>query len=101
MKLNIILLETAVYCIWAQKGRRNGYQAHVRLPTKGEVQRLGYTGPGQVLKSGGGSGALNKGTSFCICTLLIGFVCSGVRKATPGSESNPNSRKSILLHLKI
>lgn len=80
MKLNIILLETAAYCIWAQKGRRNGYQAHVRLPTKGEVQRLGYTGPGQVLKSGGGSGALNKGTSFCICTLLIRFVCSGVRK---------------------
>lgn len=70
----------SLLCIWAQKGRRNGYQAYVRLPTKGEVQRLGYTGPGQVLKSGGGSGALNKGTSFCICTLLIRFVGSGVRK---------------------
>lgn len=49
-KLNVIFLETNAYCIWAQKGWRNGYRAYVRLPTKGEVQRLGYTSPGQVLK---------------------------------------------------
>lgn len=62
------------------EGTEKWVSSTCQAPHKGEVQRLGHTGPGQVLKSGGGSGALNKGTSFCICTLLIRFVGSGVRK---------------------